>query len=172
MQAASHIQLLHAVNLPIHHSPRLSRECATDDKDEDYLAEPGDDGSIFQSIEIMRMTIHKLKFTSSWDSCVKQSPSISLSAFQLSGELDFVIRFYEEEGSKLLTMVYSFKFIASYQMYHPKSTSIKNRQKIEIRFIAVRYPLQAKHLCTQSRFDLLIKMAKIEMKMNIGILIT
>ena len=123
----------------------------------------------------MRMTIHNLKFTSSWDSCVKQSPSISLSAFQLSGELDFVIRFYEEEGSKLLTMVYSFKFIASYQMYHPRSPSIQIRQKIEInsfRFIAVRYPLQAKHLCTQSRFDLLIKMAKIEMKMNIGILIT
>ena len=63
-------------------------------------------------------------------------------------------------------MVYSLKFIASYRIYHAK---------IEInsfRFIAVRYPLQAKHLCTQSRFDLLIKMAKIEIKMNIGILIT
>ena len=47
LQAASHIQLLHAVNLPIHHSSRLSRECATDDKDEDYLAEPGDNGTIF-----------------------------------------------------------------------------------------------------------------------------
>ena len=123
----------------------------------------------------MRMTIHNVNFTSSWDSCVKQSLSISLSAFQLSGELDFVIRFYEEEGSKLLTMVYSFKFIASYRIYHPKLPSIKNRQKIEInsfRFIAVRYPLQAKHLCTQSRFDLMIKMEKIEMTMNIGILIT
>ena len=161
LQAASHIQFLHAVNLPIHHSPRLSRECATDDKDEDYLAEPGDDGLIFYSIKIMKMTIHNLKFTSSWDSFVKQSPSISLSAFQLSGELDLNIRFYEKEGSKLLTMVYSFKFIASYRIYHPKLPSIKIRQKIEtnsFRFIAVRYPLQAKHLCTQSRFDLLIKM--------------
>ena len=65
-------------------------------------------------------------------------------------------------------------FVASYWIYHPKLPSIENRQMIEInsfRFIAVRYPLQAKHLCTQSRFDLLIKMAKIEMKMNIGILI-
>ena len=119
LQAASHIQFLHAVNLPIHHSSRLSCECATDDKDEDYLAEPGDDGLIFYSIKIMKMTIHNLKFTSSWDSFVKQSPSISLSAFQLSGELDLNIRFYEKEGSKLLTMVYSFKFIASRRIYHP-----------------------------------------------------
>ena len=104
---------------------------------------------------------HNLKFTSSWDSCVKQSPSISLSAFQLSGELDLNIRFYEKEGSKLLTMVYSFKFIASRRIYHPIWPSITNRQKIKtnsFRFIAVRYPLQAKHLCTQSRFDLLIIM--------------